>query len=86
MKYKVGDRVIVRDDLCVGEIYKMEDGYTYDSFEDAMRCVCGHIVTIKNINGQKYGIVECGYNWVDGMFVGLADEVMQATPSVDDLI
>ena len=31
MKYKIGDKVRVRDDLRLEEVYKMDNGTDYDS-------------------------------------------------------
>lgn len=74
MKYKVGDRVVVRSDLQVGKTYCMADGITRDGFVDNMERFRGHVVTIRCVD-SKYRISEYGYNWTDEMFEGLVDEM-----------
>lgn len=69
-KFKVGDKVRVRRDLCEEKIYHRE--------EDSKMCIvavsdmikfAGKIVTIDKILGDKYCIKECGYHyWTDEMF------------------
>lgn len=68
MKYKVGDKVRVRDDLVVGKRYSMAGGKVDDSFVDSMSPLRGKIVTIADSSGKKYRIKECGFNWTDEMF------------------
>ena len=68
-KYKVGDRVRVRSDLEGGEVYGL------DYATSVMAEFSGKVVTIETllIIG-KYRVKECGYNWTDEMFAGLAEE------------
>jgi len=61
MKYKVGDKVRVRNDLEVGKIYG-----TY--FNEDMAKLIGKEVTISNVGGCYYNIKEDGWNWTDEMF------------------
>lgn len=64
---KVGDKVRVREDLVVGEIYKMSDSVYTDRFIGRMNDLKGKIVTICYA-GSYYGIEEDGHNWTDDMF------------------
>ena len=68
-KYKVGDRVKVRSDLEYGKVYGL------DYATSVMAEFSGKVVTIETllIIG-KYRVKECGYNWTDEMFSGLAEE------------
>lgn len=68
MKYKVGDKVCVKEDLVVGERYKMEDSKASDTFVYAMEFFKGRVVTISSIFCGKYKIEESGYCWTDEMF------------------
>ena len=64
MKYKVGDKVLVRKDLMVGKFYGC------DIFIDYMTCAKGKIATITSLEGMcKYCIDLCSYFWTDEMFV-----------------
>lgn len=74
MKYKVGDRVRVREDLVVAERYYSADRSYRDSFVDEMADFKGQVVTIEATHGQKYRIVGSSFNWVDEMFEGLAEQ------------
>lgn len=69
MKYKVGDRVKVREDL------KLQK--TYDSYltcNDSMVKKAGLVVTIKECDNEygRYKIDADDWNWTDEMFEGLA--------------
>lgn len=68
MKYKVGDKVKVREDLQAGKEYNS----CYCNEE--MTEMAGKIVTIKEANKTRYRLEEYDYNWVDEMFEGLADD------------
>ena len=65
-KYKIGDKVIVREDLIVGEKYGK------DVFTSAMISFKGKVVTINKVIGLKYEIEEDDktWNWTDEMFFG----------------
>ena len=68
-KYKVGDKVKVREDLVVGKMYGRQ--ITVDSMVELK----GGEVTIKSVcNGEEYRIEELGYTWTNEMFEGLVDE------------
>ena len=62
MKYKVGDKVKVRN---LQDGYKSPDGCY---FNDDMERLAGEIVTIINVRGNRYDIKESGYSWVDDFF------------------
>lgn len=68
MRFKVGDKVRVRNDLLTGEEYY--DGYFY--FTEKMKKFKGEIVTIAKINriSRSYDILEDNsvFAWVDEMF------------------
>lgn len=85
-KYKVGDQVVVRDDLNVLGEYFMDDGVTCDSFVASMIPYMGLIVTIDSITPVgKYKICGNNLNWTDEMFAGLAEEFSHEV-AVDDLL
>lgn len=74
MRYKVGDKVVVRHDLIEGETYYMGDGVTHDCVVSAMMPFVGEIVTIQSspsvASGNKYRIVGSDCWWTDDMFEG----------------
>ena len=75
MKYKIGDKVRVRDDLRLEEVYKMDNGTDYDSVVFEMLKLKGKEATILTYtDSNKYLISEDGgcWNWTDEMFLGLA--------------
>lgn len=75
MKYKIGDKVRVRDDLRLEEVYKMDNGTDYDSVVFEMLKLKGKEATILTYtDSSKYLISEDGgcWNWTDEMFLGLA--------------
>ena len=61
MKYKVGDKVKVRNDLKVGNIYGIH------AFMCDMNGFRGKIVTIKSTHKRDYRIEEGAYWWTDEM-------------------
>ena len=66
MKYKIGDKVLVREDLVV------DQWYGKDIFINEMVPLKGKIVTISKIAGEKYEVIEdCDRCWwTDEMFSG----------------
>lgn len=82
-KYKVGDYVVVRHDLKLGNLYGMEfDSYT-DSVVENMIEHAGSIVKITAIekdnlyNGNFYRIECSTWRWTDEMFAGYPHEVIK---------
>ena len=69
MKYKVGDKVRVKD-LAWYEANKSEDGVNCDGvfFIKDMSKLCSKIVTIKDVYNGIYTIVESKWSWQDWMF------------------
>ena len=57
MKYKVGDKVKVREDLEIGKVYCGQ------TFVVQMKQYKGQIVTIKVVNNDGYYIEEDGQDW-----------------------
>lgn len=72
MKYKVGDKVRVRRDLEVNEIYG-----GWDALEDMVK-MRGEIVTIRRVRSSVYELKEKGLMWTDEMFEGLVEEELTA--------
>ena len=64
MKYKVGDKVRVREDLIV------DKEYGNDCFVIGMKGMLGKTVTIDSVNEETeiYRIKECGFHWTEEMF------------------
>lgn len=77
-KYKVGDKVRVRKDLKLGKSYYMDNSSSNNSVASKMCEFAGKVVTIKDVYIQ-YTIEECGFNWTDEMFEGLATETSNTT-------
>jgi hypothetical protein len=86
MKYKIGDKAKVREDLEVGKKYGKQ---VYVKDMDNLK---GSTVTIKNIDEDKhnhwhfgYRIEELGYTWTDEMLEDFKEEVMIKISKWDDL-
>lgn len=73
MKYKPGDKVVVRSDLQCGEYYFNENGDGCDVATTLMTKLCGQVVAIERVVGDKYYIKEDRnrFCWTDEMFVRL---------------
>lgn len=84
MKYKVGDKVRIREDLVTGGNY---GGYVA---VDDMTDMCGSVVTIEDVDKSSgYGIKEDpkGYTWTDEMFEPVEEmSVEEATSTSAALI
>lgn len=76
MKYKVGDKVRVREDLIVDAMYGDENVY----FRSDMACYKGQIVTISRVGDYFYKIEEDPfyYSWTDEMFEDVSDDENKA--------
>lgn len=72
MKYKVGDKVRVKEDLSISKMY--DDCYVNSS----MVVLSGRIVTIhevrENVNRYKIEEDDMAWNWTDSMFEPLESE------------
>lgn len=77
MKYKPGDKVVVRDDLRLGVRYYSKDGGAYSVATPTMIRMRGKVATIKEITYHRYFIYESGFYWTDDMFDGIAMEEEQ---------
>lgn len=76
MKYKIGDRVRVKEDLMVGKYY---NNCYFNSSMDTQR---GKIVTIEEVDEPFYYIKEDEYVWTEEMFSGLAEESRNLIPLI----
>ncbi len=76
MKYKVGDKVRVREDLVVDAMYGDENVY----FRSGMDDYKGQIVTISRVGDYFYKIVgDLDYwSWTDEMFEDVSDDENKA--------
>lgn len=63
MRYKVGDKVRVRKDLEIGQMFG--DSYM---FTRSMNRYSGSVLTIRSVNKDCYGVEETYSCWVDDMF------------------
>ena len=78
MKYKVGDKVRVREDLAA------DNWYGNEIVVSGMTCLKGKIVTISKVLYDKYEIEEDNkiWNWTDDMFSGKVSEDFSPEESV----
>lgn len=79
-KYNVGDKVIVRNDLVVGEMFGTE------GFVKQMEYLKGEEVTIKAVCYDKeYNIEESGYWWTEEMFVAKEETKIEESVIMEKL-
>lgn len=76
MKYKIGDKVRIREDL---EVNKFYNGCYFSSL---MVEQMGKIVTIEDVVGHLYYTKELDYVWTSEMFSGLAEEPRNLIPMI----
>ena len=78
MKYKVGDKVRIREDLVIG------GNYGGSVAVDDMTDMGGNVVTIERVGNLGYYIEEDpdGYCWTDEMFEGLVEEKLTAEEAI----
>lgn len=78
MKYKVGDKVRIREDLVIG------GNYGGSVAVDDMADMGGSVVTIERVGNLGYYIEEDpdGYCWTDEMFEGLVEEELTAEETI----
>lgn len=67
-KFKVGDKVKVREDLALGTKYYMEDVDEFEMVVSEMLPLKGQIVTIDKVCPDGYSILESEWYWSDEMF------------------
>lgn len=67
--FKVNDKVIVKENLKVGEYYPMNDGQQKNTVVTDMLKECGKIVKIIEVHSHGYRIENSPYTWTDKMFV-----------------
>lgn len=80
MKYKVGDKVRVREDLEVGK------SYNGCYFESSMAKLKGKVVEIVDLDDESYFIKEDKYYWTEEMFSGLAEEPRNLIPQIAEML
>jgi hypothetical protein len=101
MKYEIGDRVLIRDDLDIGcENYSNEDGSQSLTVVRSMTPLFGEVVTIVGVFERGSGLEHAykvlhdsididpeQYGWTDEMFAGYADsEKPFAVPALAALL
>lgn len=69
MKYNVGDKVRVREDLEIGQMFG--DSYMFTRSMDRYR---GSVLTIRSVNKDYYGVEETYSCWTGDMFEGLVED------------
>lgn len=75
LKYHVGDKVIIRPDLKIGEVYKMYSGPMHGrhtcNIVPSMTQLVGKFATIERVcdGGAGYRLEEYGFSWTDGMLL-----------------
>jgi len=67
-KFKVGDKVRVREKLKRGGLYFNSANTHSAAVTSEMARIAGQVVTIKTVNEWEYTLEECGYFWTDEMF------------------
>ena len=71
MKYKVGDKVRVREDLELNNVYSMIGSKGKNAFVSGMMKYRGRVLTIRSLAGGQYKTFEDPlYSWTDEMFEG----------------
>jgi hypothetical protein len=81
-KYKVGEKVRVKENLRSDVSYGMYDSYETDTFVGQMRQFAGKIVTIDEMASGKYRMAECeGWNFTDEMLEPVQEVVPEPTPT-----
>ena len=73
MKFKVGDKVRVREDLVVGNFYGV------GSFVDSMQYCKGEVFEITDVAGRTYILGGIWFRWTDEMLEEVNEEVQEKT-------
>ena len=68
MKYKIGDKVRVRQDLKLGTHYYMQDSTNWNCVTTEMMELGGKEVTISEFHNGQYVIFESFWHRTDEMF------------------
>lgn len=71
MRYKIGEKVRIKNDLERNKMYYMYGGGEWNTCNNAMMSFRGSIATISGYNSGQYRLHECGYFWTDEMFENL---------------
>ncbi len=77
MKFKVGDKVVVREDLVAGKTYYHEDGSGKNDFSYLMEGCKGKQATITSVEFNKYALD------IDGFF-SYTDEMLRKYEEVEE--
>lgn len=77
MKYKVGDKVLIRDDLLVDETYFDDNNMHNDVANEDMVELAGQIATIIRLTatGYRINLDNDRWNWMDDMFDGKVTKI-----------
>lgn len=77
MKYQIGDKVLIRDDLLEDEPYYNDDQIHYDTANDSMVEFGGQIATIMRFTttGYRINLDNGRWNWMDDMFNGKVTKI-----------
>lgn len=73
MKYKVGDKVRVKNSLKAETHYRDEGGHML-YFNSKMEAFCGQTLTISAALSNRYKVTENGWTWCAEMFEGLVED------------
>ena len=86
MKYKVGDKVLIKSLDWYNEAKKSLRGGVILKpyhFSQEMKGFCGRVLTIKSVRHDHYEMEDCySYRWTDEMIEGLAEE--ETKPKYED--
>lgn len=77
MKYNLGDKVKIREDLLDNEWY---GAYAFSREMTEMK---GKVVTIERIIFGGYKVKECSFNWTDEMFESLLEPAIKTNSGMD---
>lgn len=89
-KYKVGEKVRIREDLKAGMFYSMEsEGAPVVPMVEATQVMeyhAGKVITIANVGNDYYSVYENKYVWVDEMLepLPIAGTELKTEKDVDD--
>ena len=81
MKFKIGDKVRVKNDLVVDKIYYNEDSHIADVFTPSMIEYLGNVAVVENIHNGRYKLDISYHNFTCDML-----ELVEAVKSEADEI